>query len=260
MGVFFFDESIHSRGGFALGAFVYSASDPTSRLKSALVASGLVPAVDEFKSGAYVSKDPRQARARENLREVLHECGRVALVILPASDVTALGHEALVGLRTFLNANGLVRENHRVYLDAGLFKTKEEAQAIAHRLTLHTRVTLHPESDSRSVIGLQLADLVAHTASIMLLEQLGIVTKTVKAGPNSGYDPDLDIEIGFELWATLRYKFFCSDPPDPNTWKSQQDFHAKVEPYGLYISSFCSAELAKAARERFGYMYLGCIH
>jgi len=34
----------------------------------------------------------------------------------------------------------------------------------------------------------------------MLLAELGLVKKTVKAG-EKGYDPDSDMELEFELWA-----------------------------------------------------------
>jgi hypothetical protein len=33
-----------------------------------------------------------------------------------------------------------------------------------------------------------------------------------------------------------------------------------TEPYGVYISSFCDENLQKNGKERFGEIYLGCIH
>jgi hypothetical protein len=260
MGFFFFDESVHQRGGFALGAFVYTRSDPTATLKKALKAAGLKPGIDEFKSGAHVGRNPKQAKARDYLQNALFDCGRIALVVVPANKSDALGREALTGLRTILELNKLDAGQHKVYLDEGLFSSHKEALDTACSLGLQSTCTLHPESDSRNVLGLQLADLVAHTGSIMLLEHQGIITKTVKAGPNSGYDPDLDIELGFELWTTIRYNFFSGDVPDPETWSSQLDFQVEVEPYGLYISPLCDPALAEAVRQRFGHMYLGCIH
>jgi hypothetical protein len=47
---------------------------------------------------------------------------------------------------------------------------------------------------------------------VMLLERLGHLKKMVKGGANSGYDPDLDIGLGFELWASLR----CALSKHPN--------------------------------------------
>ena len=44
---------------------------------------------------------------------------------------------------------------------------------------------------SEMAIFRQLADLVAHTCAVMLLAELGLVKKTVKAGENSGYDPTM---------------------------------------------------------------------
>jgi len=96
--------------------------------------------------------------------------------------------------------------------------------------------------------------------SIMLLGTLGLVTKKVKAGPNSGYDPDLDIELGFELWASVRYWFFCCDLKKSDGDDTMEEAMVDVSSRGLYIASSCSKELRGAAEARFGKMYLGCIH
>ncbi len=92
----------------------------------------------------------------------------------------------------------------------------------------------------------------------MLLDALGLLSKVVKAGPDSGYDPDLDIELGFELWASVRYQFFSSGLP--NNVHSNEDMVVEVAPYGLHIAESCSAKLRQAALARFGRQYLGCIH
>lgn len=97
----------------------------------------------------------------------------------------------------------------------------------------------------------------------MLLEEMGIVKKQVRAGENSGYHPDDLLELGFELWASLRYALLgkneyiegvsppLDDPANP---------FFRVDGYGLYIAPSCSRELAEYARNRFGINYLGCIH
>ncbi len=110
------------------------------------------------------------------------------------------------------------------------------------------------------ILGLRVADLIAHTCATMLLAQLGIVKKTIKAGPNSGYDPDGDMPLEFSLWATLRYNFFATSQPPYETWKSQLDFKVDVESRGLHISDSCDDAVKSAALSRFGSMYLGCIH
>ena len=115
------------------------------------------------------------------------------------------------------------------------------------------------ELDSKKFKGIQLADLVAHSCSTMLLEQLKIIDKKVKAGDNSGYEPDLEIELGFELWAGIRYNLLGEI--DMERFETGDGFPMKMtEPYGLYISEFCNNELKENAKERFGEIYMGCIH
>jgi hypothetical protein len=108
------------------------------------------------------------------------------------------------------------------------------------------------EQDSRQVLGLEVADLVAHTCAVMLLAELGLVKKTVKAAENSGYDPDSDMELEFELWAGVRYSFFAAAPPPPDQWESQLDFQVDVEARGLHVAATCDPEVRRAALARFG--------
>lgn len=117
------------------------------------------------------------------------------------------------------------------------------------------------DQNSKLVAGIQLGDLAAHTLGIMLLEQLGHISKKVRAGESSGYDPDLEIELGFELWASIRYSFFMG-PNGHGTTDDDQISMARfdVNGYGLYISPLCNPALTRAAEKRFGTNYLGCIH
>lgn len=67
------------------------------------------------------------------------------------------------------------------------------------------------------------------------------------------------MELGFEMWATLRYTFF-NEGSKPYTDDPIADATLKVEPYGLYISDLCDKKLSEIVRAKFGDMYLGCIH
>jgi hypothetical protein len=158
-----------------------------------------------------------------------------------------------------LETNGLRPREQEVFLDRGLVPNAKTFNDAVHQLKL-TECALHPEQDSVLIPGLQVADLVAHTCSTMLLAQMGRVTKQIKAGPDSGYDPDDDIDLSFMLWAGIRRNFFAADPPDPSTWESQLDFSVDVASRGLYISDSCSADLRDVALARFGTMYVGCVH
>lgn len=259
MGFFYFDESIQKKGEFIIGAFVYSNADITPAVFSELAAAGLKPGIDEFKSGAQISARPELAKARQSLRSLLRHVG-TGVVITPVADRQRLGKEALIGLAKILTANSLVNIPHQVFIDEGIIIDGPSLEGFRNGAGSWCEV--HINQDSRAIGGIQLADLAAHSMGIMLLEHQGIVRKMVKAGENSGYDPDLDIELGFELWASLRYSFFKAPQPKPNAVSGDPvgDSVFDVENYGLHVADTCDISLRKSAIERFGECYLGCIH
>jgi hypothetical protein len=254
----YFDESIHDRGGFIVGAYVYG-PDAQTAVTAAICRVGLDPETDEFKSSARMDKNPRQNALRAELRGVLRSY-RIGVLVIPRWERAALGEHALRGLDQIAIANSLSERGEIVVaLDEGLFPSTKKAADLCASIGIDQYCTVLTEQDSRIVQGLQLADLVAHTGGTMLLETLGLVEKSVVAGPNSGYDEDSKVDLGFELWASMRYQFFHSGPV-----KGQADFYGgalmEVGNHGLYISPACEEWLRNAALERFGQCYLGCIH
>ena len=261
MGFFYFDESIHPRGEFSLGAFVYAEESLDSEVAEALRQSGMVPRVDEFKSGARMDQSPEQARARDKLKSLVHRRCGIGVVVAPDCPRTNLGCESFVGLAKILATMQFSSSSHEVFFDEGVFTSSAAGQRAAESFRPSQPCNLHFEQDSVQILGLQVADLVAHTCSGMLLSQLDLVRKTVKAGENSGYDrTNLDMDLGFELWATLRYNFFAAPPPPPESWKSQLDWEADVASRGLHVAETWDSTVRDAASARFGHMYLGCIH
>ena len=257
MGHFYFDESIHERGAFIVGAFVYSPFDLGPSVDAVVSSAGLTPRVDEFKSNANMLHNPVARMLRGGIGGLLSSA-RVAIVILPRVDRSKLGTEALKALARLVSANDLSSEAHSVYIDQGIRVSHQDLEFIAQQ---DFTLDIHPNQDSKLIPGIQLADLAAHRSSGMLLEQMGLVTKMIKAGPNSGYDPDLDIELGFELWAGLRYPFFKQ--PKLFTGDEEDMIEAatfKVDGFGLFIADSCDEVLRNASLERFGSVYLGCIH
>ena len=258
MGLLFFDDSKHDQRGFSLGVFVYADRDPSPAVNKALRDCGLRPGIDEFKSSSYMKRNPAQARLREKLRGIIQHC-RLGVVVVPCS--LELGYQAMFLLQKMLGHPDLDCRQHEVCFDEGLFKSADRGRNTARDIGLPEWCNLHLEQDSKRIAGIQLADLAAHTCAVMLKESLELIHKTVKAGDNSGYDPDLDIEIGFELWAGIRYNFLSQEPPQPDEWgEDDSQPTASVLPYGLHISSTCGEKLRQSATDRFGSMYLGCIH
>src|SRR5438105_15734970 len=126
---FYFDESIHPRGEFVLGAYVFG-PDPTDRVNAALAAVGLDPDGDEFKSSSKMSEHPEQQLLRRELRNILHETYRYAVIVVPDHERRSLGKEALFGLATICQANSLNQQREPVYFDEGIFSSTRAARQL----------------------------------------------------------------------------------------------------------------------------------
>jgi hypothetical protein len=257
MNYFYFDESIHERGGFIVGAYIYG-HDADPGVARALRACGLQPGVDEFKSSALMAQHPEQLALRDHLFDLLRQY-RLGVLVMASEARGSLGGEALRALDQIARSNSLTKVGLTASFDEGIFSSINQALELSAALKIDGYCEVRPEQDSRIVMGIQLADLAAHTCATMLLESLGLVRKHVKAGPNSGYDPYLNLELGFELWARLRYRFFFAGPVDGRD-EMYQGALVNVGTNGLYIAETCSEHLRAVADERFGRLYLGCIH
>jgi hypothetical protein len=253
----YFDESIHSRGGFILGAYVFG-EDAGPAVTEVLRQCGLRPDIDEFKSSARMVEHPEQVAVRRELVAVL-DGYRIGVAVVPSEERASLGLHALRALAQMTVANGPPATRWHAHFDRGVFASAQLATESALTLGLDRYYDVSAEEDSRVVKGIQLADLVAHTCATMLLETLGIVTKRVKVGPDSGCAADVETELGFELWAGIRYRFLHGGPvngQDPIYTGALMDVGAQ----GLYVADSCSPALREGAVRRFGENYLGCIH
>lgn len=257
MAFMYFDESIRNNGQFIIGALVVAKEDLSPLVHKALRSLGLDPTSNEYKSSDPKENSATGHRQREIIREILFE-SKLAFTVLPVGDRGNLG-ECCIELTEQLNRNGfLSKGDHHLYLDQNIKVTESHR----NRLT-SLGVVACPNSDSRLIGGLQVADHAAHALGGMLLEEMGLITKQVRAGENSGYHPDELLDLGFELWASLRYAIIgrneyiegLSPPPDD---PANPDF--RVDGVGLYVAPSCPQQLAAHARKRFGVNYLGCIH
>jgi len=260
VGNFYFDESIHPKAKFTLGALVYSERSLDDLISSALRDGGLTPGVEEFKSGLRMDRNPQQVVARNFLTDVFRANCRLGVVLAPDCPRHVLGAEALKGLNKILDTCCFGSESHDVWFDEGILASRRAGERAARELFPDGTCKFHFEQDSVRVFGLQVADLIAHTCATLLLAELGLVNKIVKAGENSGYHPNSGVELSFELWAGLRYHFFAAPPPPFETWKSELDYSIDVASRGLHIADSCTENVKTAGQARFGSMYVGCIH
>ena len=249
----YFDESIRNNGSFIVGALVVSKANLSTLVTTEWLKMGLDVNSQEYKSSTLKVGDRMSQQQREILRGIL-QTSRLGLVICPSFDRGQLGEHAIGLVLQLLDSGVLENGSHELYFDEGIALRNTSKQAIRGR-----GVSVNTGQDSRVVAGIQVADYAAHALGGMLLEEAGIISKRVLAGDNSGYEPDLEIELGFELWAGLRYSFFGEDK-HASGLSEAFDPHRIVEGFGLYVATSCDDDLAELARRRFGNIYLGCIH
>jgi hypothetical protein len=258
MGQFYIDDSVHDDAGFVIGACVYTDIEVDEKIIGIIKSWGFDPNRFEYKSSANYSLEPEKVKVREELKELLTDCCRLGIVVIPRTHREQLGLECIKAVKQFIDNNKRVKKPTSIYLDQGMFASIEKAKLLITELNF-TGCVFHLEQNSLDIKGIQLADLAAHISSIQLKDELGLVTKMVKSGHNFGYDPELEMELGFEVWATIRYTFFNQGSKlysgDPIA-----DATLSVEPYGLYISNLCDEGLSDIARAKFGNVYLDCIH
>ncbi|MGP5307477.1 hypothetical protein [Vreelandella alkaliphila] len=257
MAYLYFDESIRDQGEFIVGALIISDTEVSNEIREQWIAFGLDPDANEYKSSSIKNGDEISLRQRDYVGYMVTR-SKLALTILPLNDRRQLGNN-LAELIFQLIKTGLLEESeHSAYVDENI----KISQAYQARLQ-EAGVKLFLNSNSATIAGIQLSDHASHILGSMLLEELGIIKKQVKAGENSGYHPDELFELGFELWANVRYALlgkqtyiegFSPPPDDP------ANPYFKIEGYGLHIAPTCPEPLAQSARKRFGINYLGCIH
>jgi len=253
----YFDESIRSNGGFIVGALVVAEEDLTPEIHAKWTALGLDPKEDEYKSSATKAGNDLSQQQRTYVRSRLQRL-KLGLTIGPLSSRGELGVHCANLVMQLLDTGKLEDDAHTLLVDDNIkIRPHDRKRLFDAGIDCHTNV------DSRIEAGIQIADHAAHALGGMLLEELGLVTKQVCAGESSGYDPDELLNLGFELWAGLRYALIgnneyiegLSPPPE-----DPANPFFKVDGYGLYLAPDCPEDLAASARKRFGVNYLGCIH
>lgn len=241
----FVDESIHDRGDFIVVAAVCSDVDVQEQVFQGLLACGFDPYRDEFKSSMSMRDNPAAQELRQRLQLILHHC-KIALAVCPIAERAVLAAH----LATLLSIVDLSPHTHisAIYLDEGMKRTNAEMPPGA--------VAVYG-CDSRLVAGIQLADCAAHLVSTMLLEEIGIISKTVPA--STVYDgQEGQIELAWTLWASIRHALSGRKPV------GHVDDHGLPEPlmnpFGLVVSDRCSEAVKAAAEKRLGTVWIGCIH
>lgn len=272
----FVDESINSPHGFIASALVFDYASSESSVRAALKAVGLVPGRDEFKSGRRMDTDAVMRELRDRLLTIAGSPGvKLAVVSTPVSERAALGSAILSQLALILRRNGVDPACVDIYFDEGFFPRTERAQQIAAEARDFDAMRFHFEQDSRAVLGLQLADAVAHTVGQVLRQELSPARKEIRLGEGDGYPEGTPADLAFVLLKGLRQTLFhrpavpegkehlvdlrtepkiIRDDEDPVTSGERPDLLG----WGVFVASSLAADLQRVIEDTFRQIFLGC--
>lgn len=253
MAFLYLDDSKHHRFGFSLAAFVICESDPTEHITSVFQKLGYDPEAFEYKSSSKMANNESLRALRSSLKSFIGRRCKIAVCVVDGDK--RLGPAALELLKTSLSHSHLKGQSHELFFDEGLFQSSKSASHLVEGDPRFRLCKFHFEQDSRKHLGIQLADIVAHTCSTMLLETLGHITKKVVLNmPGDSVYDGLEVELGFEMWAGIRYAFLSNNKPNP-----KDDFdlaNVDVYPWGLFIDEGVDQRIYNSAMERFGENYV----
>lgn len=254
---FYFDETIREQGNFIIGALVASEYDLSPIVTEQWRKLGLNPESTEYKSSDPKENSNLGAKQRQIMADLLQR-SQLGLTVVPSSGRQRLG-EFCTDLMFQLSNTGFLQDGkHFLYHDQNIKLSLSDIERLKGM-----NISPFPGSDSKKVGGIQVADHTAHALGGMLLEEMGLITKQVRAGEDSGYPPDDLLELGFELWASLRYaligrsEYIEGLSPHPDGLANP---YFRVDGIGLHVASTCPEALIERAKSRFGINHLGCIH
>lgn len=239
------DDSKNAKSGFNCLAFVFMRNDPAEKIYDFYKKYNLGDDYEyksrNAKKGNLIDSEVR----KELFNFIVFNC-KIALAFFQYKDAGFDEAEVYEALANFIEVNDYI--NIDVKFDEGIVKK---------RFT-HKRIkSIEVSSKSNEIRGIQLADLIANTASVMLKCETGELSKMVPC--NDPSYPDT-IELEFELWANIRYAILSKGKEYDENADQIDNATFETVPNGLWISSNIQSILCEYIKSRFGTNYLGCIH
>lgn len=244
----YIDETIHEQCGFLILAYVLCPSDPQNDLARVLTSS----TAEEFHALEKMHGNACAQKLRGEMRNYVNWNCRWGVFVLPSSVRWNLADE-LPSFISKLVGSCSSTDAVSVYMDEGIVK-ENQLQSLRKAAGIE-RLEL---CKSHEVNGIQLADLVAALCGVRLREEISQKPKLLQYGDESGFDSPIQAELGYELWASLRYSMHRESTSLGEDMPEMTEF--LTTGYGLFISYKCSQQLLDAAEKIFGRVYLGCIH
>ncbi len=272
----FIDESIHTDLGFIVTAFVFVEKDITLKINSALIKAGLTPSKDEFKSGARMHGNESLQNLRSDLFGIISQYGKIAFLFTSEMNRKELGSEALVAMQEIFKKNGISPEATNAYFDEGMFPSINNANNTFNSIPKLKSLKFYPEQDSKTCLGIQLADALAHLMSQIVRSAVIEKPKLIDiGGENTGYPAGTEAELGWALLMTVRYNFLSRQvlpeghdyEPDTNPLiHSEDEDHVElaINPeligWGIHFGKNIPTSIEYAVYKKLDKIWLGCIH
>lgn len=244
----FVDESIQHHLGYICVGFVYCEQSPDEQVRLAISQAGLVPGVDEYKSGIRMANAEARHNLREKISQVVLEYCKLGVYIGSVDERPDLLCAVSETARSIALQNQLPHPQ-MVYVDGGI-NGKCAPQ-------INDPINLVSECDSKTVFGIQLADYVAYHCSYIL--KCAIEVKSKKITLEMPYHPknEEEVELDWVMRTELRRNFFVEYRDIEKI--EGDDWLFKFAGYGSYFSPNLSEPVALAARETFDSIYFGCV-
>ncbi len=272
----FVDESIYDTLGIVVTAFVFSDSYFESLVTAALSESGINTPQEEYKSYARMDTDQRMPIAREKILNLAGSKSKIAIFFGPFSR-PRLGRQVLQAVQSVLLKNAIDPSALSVYFDQEIFSSQNEAERLKALFHYLSGCRIYAVEDSRTRVGIQVADAVDHSFGQIIKAELTGKDKIIKiGGPNTGFSEGTTAPLGWSLLMSLRYSLLTRpiiyngelyapecDPViiDPMN-DDPVDFgqHPILLGWGVQVAPEAEAELRQAVESVLGRIWLGCIH
>lgn len=270
------DESIHDSCGFVATSFVFAAESFEKTVEEVLQNAGLSPPSQEFKSSARMDTNSNMQLVRNGLLALASSKAKVA-VFFGAFNREALGKHALQALQSVVVRNGINPATLSIYFDEEIFPSEKEALRLHGLFHFLSQCRIYPREDSRKRLGIQVADVVAHSFGRILKEELTGKQKLVDiGGSRTGYKEGTLAPLGWELLMTLRHSLMTRPmvqnagsydaAMDPVVLDPENDDptiygqHPVLLGWGIQTSPEADDSLRQGVERAFGRIWLGCIH
>jgi hypothetical protein len=243
----FVDESIQQDLGYICVGFAYCSELPDSIINQAIARAGLVPGVDEYKSGYRMIGSGTRIALRNSISDLVLEKCKIGVYIAAIEERSVLGKAIIDTVMRIVNVNKLEKPQE-LFVDEGITLKYQVPQYIQ----------LTSNCDSRKVPGIQLADFVAYHCSYLLKCALSGASKKIlmlhdEPHPLAGEEVELD----WILRTNFRRRFFVEDRSVEEI--KGDDWFFKLAGYGAFFSPQLSETVRKAAETTFDSMYFGCV-